>query len=218
MRYKLAVFDLAGTTVKDTNSVGACLQQALKLVGVDATVDDVNSVMGQAKPLAIKTLMERYGQDGDVDAVYAEFRRLMVEFYRSSPEVGEIEGASEVFQTLKSCGVRVAVNTGFERDITDVLLERLGWGDLVADSITTDEVSAGRPAPDMMLKLAERAGVEMSEVIKVGDTPSDIGEGINSGAGLVVGVLYGTHSRSQLEPLGADLLIEDIRELLSIDF
>lgn len=216
-QYKLAIFDLAGTTVKDTNTVGACLQAALKTVGVDATVDDVNAVMGQPKPWAIEMLLKQYEAEGDVPTLYAEFRRLMVEFYQTSKEVGEIEGASETFRGLKEKGLLIAVDTGFERDITDVLLERMQWGTLVDDSITTNEVENGRPAPDMIFELCKRHSVEPHEVIKIGDTPADIAEGKNAKAGLVVGVVYGTHTRQQLESLGADMLIEDIKELLAID-
>jgi phosphonatase-like hydrolase len=216
-KYKLAVFDLAGTTVKDTNTVGSCLQMALRTVGVEVSVDDVNAVMGQPKPWAIEMLLKQYQTEGDIPTLYAEFRRLMVEFYQTSEEVGEIEGASETFRGLKEKGLLIAVDTGFERDITDVLLKRMQWGSLVDDSITTDEVENGRPAPDMIFELCKRHGVEAHEVIKIGDTPADIAEGKNAKVGLVVGVLYGTHSREQLEPLGADLLIEDIKELLLID-
>lgn len=216
-KYKLAVFDLAGTTVKDTNTVGSCLQAALKTVGVDASVEDVNAVMGQPKPWAIEMLLKQYKAEGDIPTLYAEFRRLMVETYETSDEVGEIEGATETFQALKEKGFLIAVDTGFERDITDVLLERMKWGSLVDDSITTDEVENGRPAPDMIFELCKRHGVEPHEVIKIGDTPADIGEGKNAGAGLVVGVTYGTHTHEQLEPLGADLLIADIKDLLTAD-
>lgn len=216
-KYKLAVFDLAGTTVKDTNTVGSCLQMALKTVGVEASVDDVNAVMGQPKPWAIEMLLKQYEAEGDIPTLYAEFRRLMVEFYQTSEEVGEIEGASDTFRGLKEKGLLIAVDTGFERDITDVLLQRMQWGSLVDDSITSDEVESGRPAPDMIFELCKRHGVEAHEVIKIGDTPADIAEGKNAEAGLVVGVVYGTHTRQQLEPLGADMLIEDIKELLAID-
>jgi len=216
-KYKLAVFDLAGTTVKDTNTVGACLQAALKTVGVEASVADVNAVMGQPKPWAIEMLLKQYEAEGDIPTLYAEFRRLMVETYQTSDQVGEIEGASETFKGLKEKGLLIAVDTGFERDITDVLLDRVGWNSLVDDSITTDEVENGRPAPDMIFELCKRHGVEPHEVIKIGDTPADIGEGKNAKAGLVVGVTYGTHTREQLEPLGADLLIEDIKELLTLE-
>lgn len=215
---KLIVFDLAGTTVRDTNTVGSCLQAALEGAGVSVTVDDVNSIMGQPKPVAIATLLERYDTDGDVDEIYKEFRRLMIETYETSPDVAEIPGTTETFVALRNKGLRVTVDTGFERDITDVVLTRMGWDDLVDDSISSDEVENGRPYPDMILELCRRAGVEPSETVKVGDTPSDIEEGRRAGAGCVVGVTYGTHTKEQLSGLEPDFIISDIRELQTLEF
>jgi hypothetical protein len=54
----------------------------------------------------------------------------------------------------------------------------------VPDAIATpDEVSAGRSAPLMMDTNALRRGVwPLSSLVKIGDTPSDIAQGINAGA------------------------------------
>jgi phosphonatase-like hydrolase len=216
-KYALAVFDLAGTTVTDTNTVGACLQEAFQNAGITVSVDDVNSVMGITKPEAVKMLLERFQIEADADAIHEDYRNRMIASYQTSEDLGEIEGTSEVFQFLRDNGIRICLNTGFDRLTTNVLLSRMPWEGLVDDSITSDEVPHGRPHPDMILELCRRAGVEPSQVLKVGDAPADIQEGKNAGAGLVVGVLYGTHNRAQLEPFEPDMLIEDIRELLTLE-
>jgi phosphoglycolate phosphatase-like HAD superfamily hydrolase len=52
----------------------------------------------------------------------------------------------------------------------------------------------------MIARLMEELGVEQAAVVaKVGDAPADLQEGSNAGCGLVVGVTWGSHSRSQLE-------------------
>ncbi|MEQ1823609.1 MAG: HAD hydrolase-like protein [Fimbriimonadaceae bacterium] len=216
-RFKLAIFDLAGTTVSDSNTVGGCLQEALLAAGVAVTVDDVNVVMGIRKPIAIQMLLHQYGASGDVEAIDADFRGRMIETYRTSPEVREIPGTSATFRVLKELGIRIAVDTGFDRETTDILLERMAWGDLVDDSIASDEVQSGRPAPDMIFELCRRANVAPSEVIKVGDTPADLKEGAAAKVGLNVGVLYGTHTRAQLEAFWPDALLEEIGDLLRLD-
>ena len=216
-RYKLAIFDLAGTTVQDDNTVGKCLQDALSAVGVSASIEEVNAVMGIRKPVAIKMLLDKHGAEGDVEAIDADFRQRMIETYKTSPEVREIPGATNTFRVLKEMVIRVAVDTGFDRETTDVLLSRMGWGDLVDDSITSDEVEQGRPHPDMILELCRRAGVTPDQVIKIGDTPADIGEGFSANVGLNVGVTYGTHTEEQLQGLAPDALLSEIGDLLRLD-
>lgn len=219
-RFRLAIFDLAGTTVKDTNTVGACLQRALAEVGVHAPMDDVNAVMGIRKPIAIRILLEKHGHSAPpelVEKIDQDFRERMIETYRTSPDVGEIPGAKRTFRGLRDLGIKVAVNTGFDRETTDILLERMSWGKLIDASITSDEVENGRPHPDMILALCARLSVQPEDVIKVGDTPADIQEGIAARVGLNLGVSYGTHTEAQLLPYGPDGLLSDLTDLLNLD-
>lgn len=213
MKTKLVVFDLAGTTVRDTNTVGGALQAALAEFGVSASIAEVNAVMGIPKPVAIAQILAAHGTTGDVEAIHARFQSLMIEIYRTDPGIDEIEGATQVMDQLKTAGLKIAVDTGFDRAITDVVIGRMPWRDLIDDSIASDEVAQGRPAPDMLLALAERQGVTPAEIAKVGDTPSDIQQGRAAGAGFVVGVLYGTHTRDQLAAHEPDALIEHLSEL-----
>jgi phosphonatase-like hydrolase len=219
--YELVVFDIAGTTVHDGDAVGTCLRRALEHVaGERFTRDEVNAYMGIAKPVAITGLLERrLGRrpaPRDVSAVHGDFQRRMLEYYRSSPEVREVEGAAAVFAALRGRGIKVALDTGFGRPITDAVLARLGWGvpGVVDATVTSDDVAAGRPAPDMVYRAMERTGVrDVRRVVKVGDTPSDLHEGTNAGCGMVVGVTSGSHTGPELLTHPHTVLIHSVREL-----
>jgi phosphonatase-like hydrolase len=216
-KYKLAIFDLAGTTVRDNNTVGSCLQGALRQAGVVVEISHVNAVMGMPKPTAIALLLEQFDASSNVEKIHQNFLDMMTKTYETSKDVGEIDGASEVFRALQERGIRVATDTGFDRATTEILFKRLGWGGLLDDSITSDEVEHGRPHADMILELCRRAGVSPAQTIKVGDTPADLKEGAAAKVGLNIGVLYGTHTKEELIDYNPDALIQDIRELLLLD-
>ncbi|MGO9919243.1 MAG: phosphonatase-like hydrolase [Isosphaeraceae bacterium] len=220
MEISLVVFDIAGTTVDDADSVNVCVRAALSAAGISATREEVNNVMGLAKPEAIAKLVERAGQ-GDFDparirSIHDDFVARSIEYYQHGPGAHEVTGATLVFQTLKRAGIRIALNTGFSRAITQVILGRVGWLDrqLIDATICSDEVARGRPYPDMIRELMLRCGVaDPLRVVKVGDTPADLQEGRNAGCGLVVGVTGGTHTRRELEPYPHTHLVDTIREL-----
>jgi beta-phosphoglucomutase-like phosphatase (HAD superfamily) len=46
--------------------------------------------------------------------------------------VHPIAGAAQAFATLRASGVKVAITTGFDREIQSLLLAALGWGARVA--------------------------------------------------------------------------------------
>jgi phosphonatase-like hydrolase len=217
---ELVVFDMAGTTVKDEDSVNRCLREALGAAGLAVSPADVNRVMGLPKPEAIAILVERAGRRADLadrlGAIHSDFVDRSLAFYRNDPSVREIPGATRVFERLQHAGIRVALNTGFNRTITDAILDRLGWSrsPLIDATVSSDEVPRGRPHPDMILELMRRLRVaDPGRVAKVGDTPSDLEEGRNAGCGLIVGVTKGTHSRDELEPYPHTHLIDTVADL-----
>ena len=218
MDYDLVVFDIAGTTVFDGDAVGTCLREALEHVAKTSfDRDEVNAVMGIAKPVAITQLLKgRFGRTPDsaqVDEVHRDFQSRMLEHYRTSPEVREVAGAAEVFRELRGQGVKVALDTGFGRPITNAVLARLGWSvpGVIDATVTSDDVSAGRPAPDMVFRAMQLTGVtDPARVVKVGDTPSDLYEGANAGCGMVVGVTSGSHTAEELRTHPFTALIESI--------
>lgn len=218
-RPELVVFDLAGTTVIDPDGVGTCLREALQDVGVTSTVAETNAVMGIPKPEAIRAILLQHQRSdllSSIEAIHVDFTNRMIHFYQTDPRVEEVPGAANTFAALHKAGIRVALNTGFSRDITDVLLERLHWLDSgnIDATICSDEVPRGRPHPDMIQALMKRLGINDSRnVAKVGDTPSDLGEGTSAGCGWIIGVTEGSHTRQQLLPHRHTHLIKTVAEL-----
>ncbi len=213
--FDLIVFDLAGTTVHDGHSVAWAMGEAMKNhTKLDLPRSEINSVMGMAtKPLAIAELLKRNNRTPDnelVQSTYAAFEDLMLNYYRNHPDVREIEGTSELFAALKHAGVKVGLDTAFNRSIGDAIFDRLGWRTkgLFDATCTADEVREGRPAPYMIYRLMEATGAkDISRVAKVGDTPADILQGRNAGCGAVYAVAWGANPPEKLAPLPSTRLL-----------
>ena len=223
MSIELVVFDIAGTTMNDEDSVSRCLQESLAAVGVRVAAANMNRVMGLPKPEAIRILVsESPGQAELIDRlaeIHDDYVNRSIRFYSTDPSVREVAGAGLALRALKKAGIKVALNTGFSRPITQTILDRLGWSKspLLDAVISSDEVPHGRPRPDMILALMQRLGInDAARVAKVGDAPADLLEGRNAGCGLIVGVTEGTHTREQLEPYPHTHLIGSVRELPGI--
>jgi phosphonatase-like hydrolase len=222
MKPSLVVFDIAGTTVVDPDVVNTCLRRALLSHHVDVTRNDVNAYMGISKPLAIRELAERsLGRplsDEEVEVIFQDFRMAMLDYYTNDEGVHEVDGATDLFKKLKEQGIKVALDTGFDREIADAVIDRMGWNDSLLDAtVTSDEVEKGRPHPDMVFRLMRDLGIESSEdVAKVGDTPSDLQEGQASGCGFVIGVTSGTHTAEELARYPHTHLVASLGEIEGI--
>jgi phosphonatase-like hydrolase len=220
---KLVVLDLAGTTVQDNQDVERVLQEAFASYDIRVDPKAVKEAMGYPKPVAITRLLMSHQawqhSDKLVAAIHDEFISRMISFYQNDPEVVEKPGVSSTLAALKNEGIVVAVDTGFDRQITDHLLHRMGWigKKLVDVSVTSDEVIQGRPFPDLIYRAMSLAQIsDPATVAKVGDTASDIQEGKAAGCGWVIGVTTGAFSREALERHQPTQLIDQIPELLPI--
>ena len=223
MSIELVVFDMAGTTVKDKNYVGVAFQNAMDKYGYLVAIENINPIMGYEKPLAIKMMLDKYEPDRLkitaklINSIHSEFVASMLKFYETSHDIVPLPHVEETFLKLREVGIKVALDTGFSRDIADVIIGRLGWEDKIDFLVASDEVEHGRPYPDMIEKIKVALNIESSDVIaKVGDTEVDINEGINGGCKYVIGITTGAFTREQLVPYNPTHIIDDISEVLQI--
>lgn len=222
MEPMLTVFDMAGTTIHDGDAVHHHLALALAGHGIMADRDEINAVMGIPKPVAIRTILESrlpfggLAERTEVDSIHQDFLTTMLAYYRSSPEVRAVEGAEETFAILRGAEIKIALDTGFSRPIADAIVERLGWlrEGLIDVVVTSDDVSRGRPHPEMIYRAMRLTGtIDPADVAKIGDTPSDLKEGHAAGCGWVVGVTGGSHTTEQLSAYPHTHLIRTVAEL-----
>jgi len=204
---KLVVFDMAGTVIEDSGQVPAAFTAALGKHGIEITAGSLREMRGASKREVIQRFVERQPiGEGKTDVlarteeIYNSFRTTLSEMYEKDG-VREIAGATEVLTWLQKRGVRVALNTGFDRTITNLLLNSMKWdGDLINAVVCGDDVAQGRPAPYLIFRAMEMSGVtSVHQVANVGDTVLDLQAGQNAGVRYNVGVLSGAHTKEQLE-------------------
>jgi phosphonatase-like hydrolase len=216
----LVVFDMAGTTIQDDGQVVDAFTSALTRNGIPVTERDLRPWRGASKRRVLRVFVEgQFGPDDPqntarVERVYAEFREQLERRF-TVQAARPIPGAPDTFVWLRDRGIKVALTTGFYRKVADIILDTLGWRpELIAASVSSDEVPAGRPAPYMIFRAMETTGVsDVRRVMKVGDTAFDLMAGRNAGLLGVVGVLSGSQDVEQLGRVQHTHIIPSVAEL-----
>jgi phosphonatase-like hydrolase len=185
---------------------------------------------GIPKRIVVETLWaEAIGKDHPelstkAEATFQAFRQILENHYLTHP-VLPTEGAIEALTWLRSKGVKIAFTTGFYRNVTNIILNRLGWDkgldknyrgnseSIIDLSLTPDETGKGRPHPDMIYMAMEILGItDSKKVINIGDTPSDLQSGRAAGCLLSLGITNGSHTRAELLQYDNDGLIDSMLE------
>jgi phosphonoacetaldehyde hydrolase len=193
---RAVVFDWAGTTV-DYGCFAPTLVfvEGFRAFGIDITLAEARAPMGLhkrdhiaavlAQPRVAAAWRSAHGSpatDTDVQRIFDDFVPRQIAVIAKHADL--IPGVLPVISELSARGLRIGACTGYTRPMMEALLPAAADQGYAPDvSITPDEVGAGRPAPWMLFEIARRLQVyPMAAVVKVGDTPSDIEEGLNAGA------------------------------------
>jgi phosphonatase-like hydrolase len=215
---RLVVFDMAGTTVQDNGEVPTAFGVALARHAIGVSRDQLVAVRGSSKRQAVFDLVPEGPLRAEIaDAAYASFRAELARTYERGG-ARPADGAVEIIEALRSRGTRVALTTGFDRDIAALLLSTLGWDSGTVDAIVCgDEVRNGRPAPDLIFRAMDLTGIgDADDVANVGDTTVDLQAGRNAGVRWNIGVTSGAHGRERLERAPHTHLISSLPELARI--
>ena len=189
------VFDWAGTTVDFGSRAPAMVfREAFAAFGIAVTDAQIHEPMGRGKRDHIRAMGRMapiaeqwracHGAPFDeaaVEKIYGAFLPRQIVVARERADV--IPGVIETIDALRGRGVRIGSTTGYTRDIMAGCIERATAQGYTADVVVcTDDCAHGRPAPDMLWRaMAELEVYPPHRVVKVGDTPADIAEGLNAG-------------------------------------
>jgi phosphonoacetaldehyde hydrolase len=221
------VLDWAGTAV-DYGCVGpvAVFIEVFKRRGVEVTTAEARGPMGLMKKDHVRRMCEtesvatkwqkvhgRRPDESDVDAMYEDVEPLMVSSVGTTAE--PIPGLHEALKEFRKAGIRVGSCTGYTAPIMAVLAEEARKRGYVPDSVVCpSDVPAGRPYPWMCYQNAMNLRVyPMAAMVKVGDTVSDIEEGLNAGM-WTIGVTKTGNELGLTEPEVAALAPEELRKRL----
>jgi len=216
----LVVFDMAGTTVNEDNVVYKILQKTINEAGYNVSLDFVlKHGAGKEKHQAIKDVIAELKTTEEPkyssEELFKKFKSHLDEAYISLI-VKPCNGVEFLFPILRKAGIKIALNTGYNRAVAITLLEKLEWksGIHYDTLVTASDVKQGRPNPDMIHKAMKELNVDnYQKVLKAGDSIIDIEEGQNALCGITVGVTTGAHSRAQLESANPTYVLDSLLEL-----
>lgn len=114
-----------------------------------------------------------------VEEVKAEWQEMTMELYCT--KVFPKAGAMEFLEEMKHNGILLGIATSNDRTLAEAALRARGMMEYFDSVRTSCEVAAGKPAPDVYLRVAEDLHVEPRECLVFEDVPNGILAGKNAG-------------------------------------
>ena len=189
------LLDWAGTTVDyGSRAPTQVFMEIFHRRGVEITAEEARGPMGRAKhehiamiaavPRVAELWRQHHGTtpiESDVRAMYEDFLPLQKEILRLGSSV--IPGIPQAIAELRQRGIRIGSTTGYTRELMEIVIPIAAAEGYQPDAVVcSDEVSAGRPAPWMNIRTAEKLAVyPLHQIVVVDDTPVGIEAAKNGG-------------------------------------
>lgn len=205
-KIKAVIFDWAGTTVDyGCFAPVQAFSEVFKEFGVTPTMEEVRKPMGMLKIDHIRTMLKmdriqtcwqevynRPSNEEDVQKMYAvyESKLLSVLDQYADPKPYVIDAIKE----LRDKNIKIGSTTGYTDKMMEIVTKQAEKNGYKPDTwFSPDSVNLkGRPYPYMIFQNIRALEIKSVEnVLKVGDTISDIKEGKNAGV-LTIGVIEGS--------------------------
>lgn len=145
------------------------------------------------------------------EEIEAEWHQMAFEIYTTKIQLKK--GAFDFIKEMRDAGKKLGIATSNERDLAEGVLIHNKVFDYFDSVWTSDEAKAGKPAPDVYLKVAESLGVAPERCLVFEDVPKGIMAGKN--AGMKVCAVEDAFSKPQndLKRELADFYIQDYDDI-----
>jgi len=210
---KAILFDFDGTLADTVEGIILTMRHTLIEMGLPAP-SDAEMVQTIGLPLwRSLQIVGGFTDEKTTEEAVETYRRLFPTF-----ELEHIKMFPKVVENvklLKNRGLRLAICTSRGAGSLTRILTRYGIFDEFETMVTASDNLPSKPAPDMVLVLLDRMGLNPDEAIVVGDTTFDICMG-NAAGCRTCAVTYGNHSREQLTELNPTWIVDDFQEVADV--
>ena len=172
------IFDCDGTLVDSEPLARTAWERALAPYGYALTDADAEASVGLPYPRVHAYFAER-AELPAAESFWGEFSGEL--FALIDSELAPFDDAVGAARELRSRGVPVAVASSSPRDRLHRTLRRAGLLDAFDVTVAGDEVTNGKPAPDMFLLAARRLGAPPEECVVIEDSPPGVQAGVAAG-------------------------------------
>ena len=179
------IFDMDGTLVDNMSFHERTWLDLFAEHGVTVTVDDFQRrASGRTGPDILRAFLGDRVAESEMGRWIDRKEALYRDAYR--PHLRAINGLLDFLNAAAAEGIPLAVATSGTPENVEFVLDGLGIGPLFAAVVTGDEVSRGKPDPEMFLAAAERLGVDPAASLVFEDSRAGVEAGRRARMGVVV--------------------------------
>lgn len=180
---KAILFDLDGTLYKTEAYQLKAWNDVLEKKGVFIDPKDYFKYVGKTASEVEKDIIKEYNLDIQVGDLEREKEELLLQWFKDDDDLELMPYAKEAIDFFSDhSSLLIGLCTSGSNNESIYKLQRNGLDDKFDVIVTKDDVSKGKPAPDIYLEAMKRLGVREIECLAVEDTEHGLEAAKRAGA------------------------------------
>jgi len=181
---KAVIFDMDGLMIDSERVTYNEYVKKLHMLGHDDFTEELyRNCLGKNKQGICQVFIDYYGNDFPMVEVWDDVHVWIDESLRSY--VPKKKGLDNLLKYLKEHGYKTIVATSSTRSRVDEILKNAQITEYFDDSICGDEVSKGKPNPEIFLTACQKLGVLPSEALVLEDSEAGIKAAYDGGIDVI---------------------------------
>jgi HAD superfamily hydrolase (TIGR01509 family) len=206
------IFDIDGTLIDSVDLHALAWHEAFRQFGHDVSFEAARSQIGEGgdKLLPVFLTDEEVRDHGKALEVWRS------EHFKSRylPMVRSFSAVPDLIHVLRKRGLKIAIASSAKKEELEVYLRIAEIARLVDVTISSEDVSESKPAPDVFEVAVQQLKVAPADAVAVGDSPYDAQGACKIGI-KAVGVLSGGFPESALKDAGCVAIYPGVAALLA---
>ena len=206
----VAVFDWDGVVIDSSVAHERSWEALAKEANLPLPADHFKRGFGMRNELIIPDILGWASEPAEVKRLSNRKEAL----YRDIARTGHVRllpGVRELCGALRDLGIPCVIGTSTHKENLALSFELFGIGHFFAGAVASEDVTRGKPDPEVFLKACALGGGDPATSFVFEDSFSGLQAGL--AGGFITIALATTNTRAQLAPVGAHRIVADLSEV-----
>lgn len=211
---RAVIFDLDGLLIDSEPYWEKADAELFKRHQIAYTPEINKQIMGMTPREIVNVYRQKYGFIQTPEELLKERQDLLYGFLLENLQI--MEGAKELIEQLKQKGIPMAIATsGHSKEKAAELVTKLGFDGYFKVIVSGNDVTNGKPAPDIYLEVSRQLNVVPMYCLVFEDAPKGVQAG-KAATMKVYGVNKDIFLAAKLKEAGADNVFKSLTQVLSM--
>jgi len=148
-------------------------KEMFKDLGLDIGDEEHGGLAGMTIEGMWALVKERHGLTKSIEELVEQGEKMYMDKLQQS-DLEAVKGVRRLIKNLKERGIKLAVATSSPRSRMELILGKLEVAMLFDEMVCADDITNGKPDPEIYLKAAEKLGVRPEDCVAIEDARNGV--------------------------------------------